>query len=164
VGFVVDEVTWEWLLSEYICFRSNFFTLKMEVIRFPEMLLYLRTVRRYISENGSLQNYHCENFKYYIKESCFMKQVFRWMNTPRTSYLLFFLIFVSCIASRFAAICFSLYVSFRFECGTPLCFSLQKYKKECFVEVMIIKWRSIHLLFSRHFLFLRAVFFLHWAL
>jgi hypothetical protein len=57
-----------------------------------------------------------------------------------------------------SAICCSLYISFRFKCSTPLCFSFQKYKKEFFVEVMIIKWKFIHPRFARHFLFLIAFF------
>jgi hypothetical protein len=43
-----------------------FSTLKMEVISFSETSGHIRTTRRYIPEEGNINNYRCKNLKSYI--------------------------------------------------------------------------------------------------
>jgi hypothetical protein len=43
----------------------------MEVTRFSETLVHVRTKRRYISEDGYIRIYYCENFKSYISYRLF---------------------------------------------------------------------------------------------
>jgi hypothetical protein len=38
----------------------------MEVIRFSGTSVHIRTVRRYVLEDGKFRNYRCENLKSYI--------------------------------------------------------------------------------------------------
>lgn len=79
------------------------------------------------------------------------------MNENTQAVVFFFLILDFCFMRYFMllqlnAICFLLCISFRSKCSTPLCFSLQKYKKEFNFQMMIIKWKFIH----PHFLFLKT--------
>jgi hypothetical protein len=46
--------------------HAALFTLKMEVIHSSETSVHIRTIRRYILEEGNLHNYRCQNLKSYI--------------------------------------------------------------------------------------------------
>jgi hypothetical protein len=53
-----------------ICSHASFLlgwfsNLKMEGIRFSETTAHIRTIRRYIPEDGNFHNYRCENLKFY---------------------------------------------------------------------------------------------------
>jgi hypothetical protein len=43
----------------------SFWTLKMEAIRSSETSVHKPTARRYITEDGNIHNYRCENLKSY---------------------------------------------------------------------------------------------------
>jgi hypothetical protein len=56
-----DAIFWD------IALYSPYVTLKMEVICSSETSGRIRTTRRYITDDGNIHNYRCENLK-----SCFV--------------------------------------------------------------------------------------------
>jgi hypothetical protein len=104
----------------------------------------------------------CSPFPSAVRRKLFLEASISFNGHNPRLHILFhswFLFYALIHVLKVAAFCCSLYISFCVKCSTPLFFfSLQKYKKEFFVEVMLIKWKFIHPSFARHFLFLIAFF------
>jgi hypothetical protein len=60
-----EEETRVWQMARQKFLAQLILYLKMEAIRFSETSVHAPTTWRYISEEGSIHNYRCENLKFY---------------------------------------------------------------------------------------------------